>query len=825
MCQRIHGNQDHPDVARNLNSVAGCLQALGRSGEALPLYRQALEMCQRLYGNQDHPDVAATLNNLAGCLQALGRSGEALSLYRQALEMCRRLHGNQDHPDVATSLNNLASCLKALGRPGEALPLFRQMLEMYQRIYGNQDHPEAAASLDNVAFCLFALGRTSEALPVSQQAVAMGERLDDPDAYRYLGGLGRIYLQLARPADAEAALANAFDREEQSRLRFGGTAEDRMAAFSVTNAFVITQDMVRAQLILRKPTEALTWAERGRARGLLEVLQRGEMLKGQSLAQVVAAAAKARHDASAADQASGLGTQLAAEETDIRAAWAQRELLRGRADLSETERVDQIDALSEKIRQTQNRLSDIQRQLDELAAQFVNANLKPLSAQDIQAVLKPQERLLEYFVGNQDSVLLIVSSDGQAAYTLQWTDGTPVTEKSLDRGVALYLWDMLRDQGEVRGLKLVPDHASTQPADASHGYELFKALFPADLWPELQKASTLYVVADGALCTLPLESLPVADPAGLPAERRHYWLDDGPPVAYEPSGTVLANRRQARDLQKARWASAGPPKTELVALGDPVFSRGAEIVPNGSGRGEVTDVASNLARSGYAERYHSLHSLPGTRQEIAGLFEDVAGQAWNPGADGCNTSTVASGQAKGRRVVTLVGESATARRLYDVAPGARYLHLATHGLVEAGDAAIYSSLALTQPANASADDYGFLTLADLLARWSGRLDDTELVVLSACDTDRGQSATGEGVLGLPWGFMYAGSPAVIASLWEVDDASTAELMTNFYKSIEMASADGKETQKLTAFVAARRALRAKYPQPFYWAPFIYTGEP
>jgi CHAT domain-containing protein len=69
--------------------------------------------------------------------------------------------------------------------------------------------------------------------------------------------------------------------------------------------------------------------------------------------------------------------------------------------------------------------------------------------------------------------------------------------------------------------------------------------------------------------------------------------------------------------------------------------------------------------------------------------------------------------------------------------------------------------------------------------------------------------------------MYAGSPAVVASLWEVQDESTAELMQKFYASMRNASSPGK----LQAFTQARKELRKRFAEPFFWAPFIYLGNP
>ena len=74
---------------------------------------------------------------------------------------------------------------------------------------------------------------------------------------------------------------------------------------------------------------------------------------------------------------------------------------------------------------------------------------------------------------------------------------------------------------------------------------------------------------------------------------------------------------------------------------------------------------------------------------------------------------------------------------------------------------------------------------------------------------------------MPWGFHYAGCPSVIASLWRVDDASTAELMSGFYARLARNGRKGK----LEAFTEARKALRKRYPQPYFWAPFILIGDP
>jgi CHAT domain-containing protein len=149
--------------------------------------------------------------------------------------------------------------------------------------------------------------------------------------------------------------------------------------------------------------------------------------------------------------------------------------------------------------------------------------------------------------------------------------------------------------------------------------------------------------------------------------------------------------------------------------------------------------------------------------------------------------------------------------VWSEANGAGILHLAVHGEYDP-DAPLFSTLFLTdddmQDGNLEAHEiYGL----DLTAQ-------TNLVVLSACQTQVGTVSRGDEVTSLSRAFIYAGSPAVVASLWNVDDEATAYLMERFHTHLKEGKGNGEALRE------AQIETRAKYPAPYHWAAFVLTGD-
>ena len=155
--------------------------------------------------------------------------------------------------------------------------------------------------------------------------------------------------------------------------------------------------------------------------------------------------------------------------------------------------------------------------------------------------------------------------------------------------------------------------------------------------------------------------------------------------------------------------------------------------------------------------------------------------------------------------VTLTNERATRANLFEAAPDAKFLHLASHGYFRRDNPM-----------------FSFLKLADSNLHFYNLLDlklTAEMVTLSACHTGVNKVFPGDELQGLVRGFLYAGAPSVVASLWAVSDRSTADFMRELYSNIRAGLG------KRAALRLAQLAIKDAYGHPYYWAPFVLMGNP
>lgn len=149
-----------------------------------------------------------------------------------------------------------------------------------------------------------------------------------------------------------------------------------------------------------------------------------------------------------------------------------------------------------------------------------------------------------------------------------------------------------------------------------------------------------------------------------------------------------------------------------------------------------------------------------------------------------------------------------------VASNAEHIHIAAHAFINEY-APMYSSIILADPKDKNKED-GYLTaqeLSEIKLR-------AKMVVLSACSTARGETRRGEGVMGMSWSLASVGVPTQVISQWGVHDAATAELMKEFYANLKQGMPKGAALHKAIAKIRKKK----EYEHPYFWAPFILTGD-
>jgi CHAT domain-containing protein len=202
---------------------------------------------------------------------------------------------------------------------------------------------------------------------------------------------------------------------------------------------------------------------------------------------------------------------------------------------------------------------------------------------------------------------------------------------------------------------------------------------------------------------------------------------------------------------------------------------------------------SNVTRGSIAK------SLPGTKSEIEKINLLFANN--------------------GIKTTVLIENNATEDNLKNaVSPDV--LHIATHGFfINSKEATpMLNSGLLLAGSNSKTKkiEDGYLSAYETSLL---NLENTKLVVLSACETGRGVMKDGDGVFGLKQGCLNAGAQNIIMSLWKVDDKVTQEFMSRFYEIWLNDKISIRE-----AFNKTQLEIKAKYPQPYYWGAFILVGE-
>lgn len=786
--------------------------------KSLESYNQALSLYRKL---KDRKGEADTLHRMAMSYSLLGKSEKALDYYNLALPIFRDI---KDLAALAGTLDNMALIYESSGNTLKALEVYGESLRLTRAA---KDREGEGAVLGNLALAYFKIGETQNALEYYKQALALKQHFADRRLEAsVLNGLGltnrvlrnhvearKYYLAaqtIFRQVGDQTGLANSLfnlarlDAIEDDLRASRALIEEAIAIIESLRAAISDQELrtsyfstvqhyydfyieILMRLHAQHPAnghdaEALQVSERRRARALLETLAEA----GADIRQGVAAELLERERT--------LQRQLNAS------AQGQLRLLSGKHSEEQARTVaKEIEALTTEFQQVE---AKIRQESPNYAAL---TQPQPLTLKQIQTqVLDSETLLLEYSLGIDKCYLWAVTSTSITSYELPKRDEI--------ENVARRLYDLLNARNDgVKGE--TTSQRRTRIAKADNDLPAAAAsLSRIVLTPVAAQLGTkrLVIVTDGVLQYIPFGVLPVPSSTAngkppatsngqLTADTSRPLIMDHEIVSLPSASTLAVIRREVTGRPLA-------PKM-VVAVADPVFMKSDERVAGtakAKSRQTTSDPQATQA-SGVKELIEDFEGLTDGELRIARL----------PGSRKEAEEIVAMAPATERKLALDFAASratATSPELGQY----RYVHFSTHGFLNSVHPEL-SGIVFSLVNERGETQDGFLRAHEV---FNLKLS-ADLVVLSACQTGIGKEIKGEGLVSLTRGFMYAGAPRVVVSLWSVSDAGTTELMVRFYRQMLK-----EGLRPAAALRAAQISLmkEGRWSSPFYWAPFTIQGE-
>lgn len=722
--------------------------------------------------------------SLAGDIYSVsGQEERALTYYARGAPILRE-SGNEGL--LASVLFGNGRALGRLGRWPEARPLLEESIALSRKLNG-ADFREAIFLLE-LASAAEAGNQMDRALEFITEALAAARKSKDEV------GIGDALIRLARHYGSRNDWAKAIPVLKESVDHFRTTGVGLYLPTALSGLARAHFELADAGAALPFVREAIGVAEAALARAGGSEAQANYFATFRNLFSLEAAilhlAGKdgEAFEVSERSRARGLASVLASAGIDLRAGVSpdlqsqssalEKAIATKLSALAAVERKARQQAEADAIRRE---IDDLRHQQDRVLARIRDAHPNYASLTQFAGIAIARVReelldadtvLLEYLLDRDRNYVWAVTRDGTAcARILRRAE----VDKAAHAAYAALTARNLNPEGEAperRRARIEQADRAWQDAAAELSELLLKPVAAS-----LAGKKRWLVVSDESLHRIPFGALP-APSAGAPDSRE---------VVNLPSAAVLAMIR--------RLTAGRKPAAKTVAVfADPVFENDDPRLTEVSQRTE-SRLQAKAGGGDEIQRKLKLPRLPFTRREA-----DVIAALAAPGG-----------------VSLAVGLAATraAAQAPEVASH-RILHFATHGLLNE-DAPALSGVALSMFDETGRAQNGFLRLHDI---YNLKLP-VDLVVLSACQSALGKRLSGEGLIGLARGMMFAGAARVVASLWKVDDAATAELMRLFYEAMLVKG----EPPAAALFTAQRKmAAQRRWSSPYYWAAFQLHGE-
>ena len=753
--QLLQGQNDSSGEATALNNLGLIDVARGRFDLALDYFEKALKLAQS--GNE--PNIAAYASNNIGAIYS--RRGNPLTAFRYFKVALDFAVSHKDRRLEATVLSSLADTYFFVNSPNYSLRLLKEAAAAFSAI---QEPVHESEALINLAFGYTALGRFQEALDVLRPVLESRRKAEDSAHQGYvLRGMGYIYSYMGERDNALKSYAEALAKLEVAGDDDG--KEDLYAAWGM--ASVANGDYQKAEELYAKG---------------LGLAQTADVRQSQPFFLA------------------GLGS-LRERQGEL----AQAESL-----------YDQGIAVSESLRSSAH-IEEIKTVVGMLSAEVFSPAilLKVKLGKWAEAFELAERARARTFLDQMNNVHIDIRKGGDPELASQeqfLRFETGLLEEKLRKErrenprseAAALMAASLKEKEEAYNTVLIrlkasnPDYAELQNYSPTPLKEIQQLL-----GPETTLVS-YYVTADKTLAfvvgsnSFQVVEIPVKE-ADLRAAIE--WF----------RGFASLRDPQPQSLKQLHaWLIA--PIRQYIKTAEVV------IVPHGILH--YVPFAALTDGNRYFGDEHAIYFLPSSS-----ILQSIRRRA---GANGSRVLAISQSRADGQPGLSYVDkEAAGVAKLYHTqplltgratraefmkrAPAYNVVHIAAHAELNS-NSPLFSRILLSPDSG----DSGAIEVREV---YGMDLAKTNLVVLSACQTQLGRQSKGDDIIGLNRAFIYAGASSVIASLWTVDDEATSLLMRAFYGHLRQGMS------KAAALQGAQAVTRKKYPHPYYWASFVLTGDP
>ncbi|MCC3404821.1 MAG: tetratricopeptide repeat protein [Microcoleus sp. PH2017_10_PVI_O_A] len=793
--------------AGNLNNIGAVYDMISQPYEALKYYSQALSIMRSV---RDRAGVATTLNNIGRVYESISQAQQALEYLYQALPIMREVG---DRAGEATTLNNIGAVYDRISKPQEALKYYNQALTIMRAIGYRSGE---AATLSNIGGVYDSISQPQQALEYLNQALPIRQEVDDRlGEAATLNNIGLVYNRNSQPQEALKYYNRALPIMREVRDRTG-------EATTLNNLGTVYENISQPQQALKYHNQALPIRrEVGDLAGESATLnniglvyhsisQPQEALKYYDQALVITRKVGDRAGIATTLNNIGFAYRDIKQPTQAIDNWEksvqitlemrsglQREnrqkFLEGEsgraialtsllidenqadrafqwvniattADLADYTRLinakvanPQAQTSIDEWNQKNQQLQYLRRQLQDKFSENLSRQMRELETEvnrKAEEISRQFPEVAELFESTPKDIAQLKASIPPDTVVIQPVLLTNV--KNLPNTIALFV--LTKDSLSVKKIPINPA-------------ELDKLL--TQYREQLQNTGdTNFTVTGGKLYEILIR--PIEDQIKATSAKQLSIIATGK-LRYIPFETLYDEKTDEFLIQKY-------PVNYLTRIS-------TRPIPDSTLQSGILALGNPVTRNPY-----NLPNSPEEVQNITKLFPSS---------------------------LSYIGNTATLDQFKTQAPRFPFLHLATHGCFQPEGCCLLNSPNCRKPDRLDLQPNTILfadrefNIAD--AALLG-LQNTRLLTLSACQTALQANSNGEEISGIAYVFERAGAKAVMASLWNVDDKTTKELMVAFYQNINKGMSKGEALRQAKLSLIKRNFL------PFYWSPFILIGD-